>query len=851
VCESEKELAANEPFDQRKDTCRGLLTTDRPPANAAECRSEAELRDSEHTFRTLIESTRDLIFTVDHCGLFTYVNPHLEKVIGYRAAELMGCPFTKIIDPDSWEKVHDKFKSGMKGGESLPYEVNVVHKNGALIPVEFLVTTLRDKHGTSIGRYGIGRDITIRLQAEKTYKESEQKLYSVIQGLTIPAFFIGMDHRIVYWNKALEVLSKITADTVIGTTQHWRAFYGSERPCLADLLLLGNIKEIAQRYAGKYRQSNLIEGAYEVTDFFSHLGERGRWLHFTGTTIRDLEGRLVGALETLEDITERKQAEEDTQAAEILYRTLAEKSFAGVYVVQEGKFRFINTNAASYAGYERGELLGKKADLLVDIADRNQAKQNARAMLAGELLVPYEFRIVTKQGETHWIMETVTSIVYDGKPAILGNSMDITGRKKAAAALRESEERYRILFNNANDAVFIMKDFRFFDCNDITLQMYGCGREQIIGCAPDAFSPPCQPDGRPSLEKSREKMAAALAGEPQRFEWRHCRYDGTTFDAEISLNAINIGEEMLIQAFVRDVTGRKQAEEKLQRSEERYRTIIENIEDGYFEVDLKGTMIFCNPSTLRILGYDREELIGMNYRRYMDRETAWKVYFTFNTLYRTGTPAKAFDWELISRGGTRIYVETSVSLVRDQEGKPTGFRGIMRDITERKRMEAEIREMSLRDHLTALYNRRGFITLAEQQFKQAHRHDRGMMIVFFDIDDMKGINDSLGHKAGDRALIDAADILRQTFRESDIIARMGGDEFAVLAVDMTEFNIDAFSTRLTQNISAINASKNRPFHLAMSWGTAEYDPRRPASLDQLMSSADELMYRKKKAKAQK
>ncbi|MBP8980832.1 MAG: PAS domain S-box protein [Syntrophobacterales bacterium] len=843
----DKDAVTEKRFDGEANGIGGTNPEYSPEIDAGRLSTE-ELRYREHKFRTLIESTQDLVFTVDRQGFFTYLNPHFEKVIGYRTAELMGSPFTRIIDPDSWEKVKDRFKSGMRGAESLPYEVNVVHKNGRLIPVEFLVTTLHDERGNAVGRYGIGRDITIRLEAEKARRESEQKLYSVIQGLTIPTFFIGTDHRIVYWNRALEAMSKISAEEVIGTTEHWRAFYDAERPCLADLLLDGRLEELPQRYCGKCRKSELIEGAYEVNDFFPHLGERGKWLRFTGTTVRDLSGNLVGALETLEDISDQKQAEEATKAAETLYRTLAERSFAGVYVVQKGRFRFISSNAASYAGYTREELLGQRADMIVAAADRDKARENARAMLAGELLVPYEFRIVTKQGDTRWIMETVTSIVYDGEPAILGNSMDITGRKEAAEALRESEERYRTLFNNANDAIFILKDYKFIDCNDVTLKMYGCTREQIIGRTPDELSPPCQPDGSPSREKAREKIEAALGGEPQRFEWRHCRMDGTVFDAEISLNALTIGEETMIQAFVRDITARKQVEEQLRHSEERYRNIIENIEDGYFEVDLKGNMTFVNPSTSRILGYTKEELIGLNYRRYMDEENARKVFTTFNLVFRTGMPTRAFDWELINREGDKIFVETSVSLVRDGEGKPTGFRGIMRDITERKRLEAEIRELSLRDHLTGLYNRRGFITLAEQQFKMSQRTSRSMMIVFIDIDGMKGINDTLGHKIGDQALIDTAQILRQTFRGSDIVARIGGDEFAVMAIDAVEFEVSAFSQRLLRNIAEINAEASRPFRLAMSWGTALYNPEKPVSLDQLMSSADELMYRHKKAK---
>jgi diguanylate cyclase (GGDEF)-like protein len=165
------------------------------------------------------------------------------------------------------------------------------------------------------------------------------------------------------------------------------------------------------------------------------------------------------------------------------------------------------------------------------------------------------------------------------------------------------------------------------------------------------------------------------------------------------------------------------------------------------------------------------------------------------------------------------------------------------------RRAEEILEMSLRDQLTELYNRRGFITLAEQQLKTANRTKRPIGLSFFDLDGLKWINDSLGHEAGDRALIDAANVLGQTFREADIIARVGGDEFAVLAIDMTEINPEAVAKRLQQNIDDCNAIESKAYKLAMSWGTSIYDPESPVSLDQLMSAADALMYAQKKAKS--
>jgi DNA-binding CsgD family transcriptional regulator len=160
-----------------------------------------------------------------------------------------------------------------------------------------------------IGAVETLEDITERRQAEEALKEHERRLESIIQGSPIPTFVIGKDHKVLYWNKALEELSRIAAEELIGTREHWRAFYTEPRPCMADLLVDTSLKEISQWYKGKYSKSKLIERSYEVIDFFPELGDGGRWLRFTAAAIRDSKGEMVGAVETLEDITERKRAE--------------------------------------------------------------------------------------------------------------------------------------------------------------------------------------------------------------------------------------------------------------------------------------------------------------------------------------------------------------------------------------------------------------------------------------------------------------------------------------------------------------------------------------------------------------
>lgn len=185
--------------------------------------------------------------------------------------------------------------------------------------LRFTAALIRGADGVEEGALETLEDITEKKKAEDSLKDSERMLQSMIHGSPIPTFVIGRDHRVIYWNRALEELSGIRAHEVLETSDHWRAFYQSwARPCLADLLVDQDFSAIESWYAGKCRRSPLIAGAYEATDFFPELGEGGRWLRFTAAAIHDAEGKLVGTMETLENITEQKRAEDELHKAQKL-----------------------------------------------------------------------------------------------------------------------------------------------------------------------------------------------------------------------------------------------------------------------------------------------------------------------------------------------------------------------------------------------------------------------------------------------------------------------------------------------------------------------------------------------------
>jgi diguanylate cyclase (GGDEF)-like protein/PAS domain S-box-containing protein len=279
---------------------------------------------------------------------------------------------------------------------------------------------------------------------------------------------------------------------------------------------------------------------------------------------------------------------------------------------------------------------------------------------------------------------------------------------------------------------------------------------------------------------------------------------------------------------------------------ERLKTFNESIVQGVTEAilmeDAQGILTFANPAAEELLGYTREELIGQHWTTIVPEDEREKVHQ--ETAKRPVGIASRYETALLSKEGKVIPVIVSARPLFE-EGKFVGVLSALTDITERKRAEEQLAYMATHDPLTGVPNRRGFFTLAEQQLKMADRMRRGVLLLFVDFDDLKRINDAFGHAEGDRALIEIADVLRGTFRESDIIGRIGGDEFVVLAMETDEGSAEVLATRLQKNLEARNARGDLRYKLSLSVGVVRYDPENPCSIDELLTRADRAMYERK------
>jgi diguanylate cyclase (GGDEF)-like protein/PAS domain S-box-containing protein len=296
-----------------------------------------------------------------------------------------------------------------------------------------------------------------------------------------------------------------------------------------------------------------------------------------------------------------------------------------------------------------------------------------------------------------------------------------------------------------------------------------------------------------------------------------------------------------IEELRHEIAELKRSKEELSESIDKYRTLIESTDDSIYLIDKSSRYLFMNKKHLSRMELDVKEVLGKTYGDFHSKEETGMFLEQIEKVLKTGESAQ-FEHKSVRDGG---YFLRTMSPVMDASNSIKAVTVISKNITPLKNLEAELYALSLSDELTSLYNRRGFMTLAGQQLKISKRMKRHMLLIFADMDHMKVINDSYGHSQGDKALKDLGEILRNTFRESDIIARIGGDEFVILITAFQNGAENLYLGRLCNNIEKFNGSKIRPYTISVSIGMVVSDPFESYSVEVLLEHADRRMYERK------
>lgn len=289
------------------------------------------------------------------------------------------------------------------------------------------------------------------------------------------------------------------------------------------------------------------------------------------------------------------------------------------------------------------------------------------------------------------------------------------------------------------------------------------------------------------------------------------------------------GQTIAYRGVLVDITEHKRTLRALRESEEKYRSIFENVQDIYYRTDMNGTIVEASPTVKRYLGYEREELIGRNaedlYPNPADRE------LMRNRVLADGE-VMGYEVQLERKDGGSIFFSVNARLLTDDAGQPIGFEGLLRDITDRKDLEKRLEELSVRDPLTGCYNRR-YLESLRSRLERPTAH-WGCLVL--DLDNFKAVNDTYGHEEGDRVLQGVSHFIRRHGRAEDVVIRLGGDEFAIFVAAASSEELDTIAERLRE---VAPFESPAPFSLGVAFrGLGE-------SIESVSARADRDMYAKK------
>ncbi|MBD2742903.1 PAS domain S-box protein [Coleofasciculus sp. FACHB-1120] len=684
-------------------------------------RTSLQLQQSEQNYHRLFENAAEGIYQVTNDGRYISANPALARIYGYNSP-------SDLISNFHWHASNlELYQLLQKSDVVTGFESQVNRPDSSCIWTSSNVRAVRDRNGKLLYYEGTVEDITSRRRTEQALFDSKEQ-YRVISELTSDAYCIRVapDGQIITeW--VSEAFLQVSGYTFaeISTPEGWRQLIHPDDWLKVQQNLL-----------------NLVSGHSGITEYriVTRSGEI-RWLRDSARSQWDEpQQRVIRILGTLEDITERKAAEALIQrsSGEINQIFNMLPSFVWKFCPATTQFIHASEILTELSGIST-EAFFENYQVWDDRVDLGHESQEAiriawEAITKGE---PYQvvYLFHTLHRGDRWFEITARPVIEDGILYYYGSTADISERqqqtmlcKQAETALRQANEaleirvqertaeleevvqalqgeiaerklaqetlkHYQLLSEHARDIVlFIGHQGQIIEANQAAIQAYGYEREEILTLnIQDLRDPPTQIAIAQALEQAEDRGIL--------FTTTHRRKDGSTFPVEVSCQSWVIDNQRVLLSIIRDIseslrhaTLRKLAEEALQKSEERFRNLLETTSDWVWELDENAIYTYSSPKVRDILGYEPEEVLGKTPFDFMPPEEAFRIANTFGPIAAQAIPFSCLENINIPKNGHRVVLETSGVPIFDASGKFRGYRGIDRDITERKQAEEALRE---------------------------------------------------------------------------------------------------------------------------------------------------------------
>lgn len=583
-------------------------------------------------------------------------------------------------------------------------------------------------------------------------------------------------------------------------------------------------------------------------------GPGGTHFHalFSASIRCDAKGRPTGYQGIIHDITRRKHDLEKIQASEARYRALFDTASQTIFVMKDGLMADCNARALEMFACTREQVIGQSPELFMPTeqqdgqSSKSIVAEKSMRVLAGE---SQQFEVRLKRADATMFDAEVelNSFAADGEPHIVGMVRDITKRKAALSALKDSEQRFRALAHNAPDIIYTLDHTGMFTyINPSWQRTLGHEPREVLGRYFIDFVEPHEVqryrdifkrirDGRQTLIDLDGRLLSK-EGEP-----RHFLLSG-------SPNLDSKGRVVGMVGLFKDITERNMALRLLQDSEKRHRTVLESAPDPVMVCNRTGEVTYINPAFTRVFGWTLDDLFKGG-AGFVPQEQERETKELMDQVIQ-GQTISGVETQRIAQDGQAVEVSLSGAAFQDAAGLTLGAVLTLQDITDRKHTQEQLRYVAYHDILTGLPNRKSFYESIDQTMLEGHRlpqeHRQGRKklwaLLFLDLDRFKTINDSLGHDVGDQILQEVSQRIRSCLRKSDHIFRLGGDEFTVI---LNELSRDIDAARVSEKILEAVA-RPIPWHGSELYLTASIGisvcPNDGTEVEAIVRNADMAMY---------
>jgi PAS domain S-box-containing protein len=641
-------------------------------------RGEIKLAKSEEKYRTIIEQASDGIFIADKNSFIIDANNYGCSMLGYSKEDLLKMKFTELISPENIRKDPVRYDE-LGSGNTVRNERKLLRKDGSEILVDISAKILSD------GRFqSIVRDITDRKKAEEYLQRSNNRFELITRTTNDAVWEWNLETGELWANEMHQHLYGLAPSDPVPTVGAW-----TEKIHPDDRL------EILKRQEESLASDkNVFISEYR----FNVEGKGYRDIYDRCYIVRNREGKPIRMMGSMMDITERKKAQQQIEKEKILSYSII-NSLPGVFYLFDKKRKYIrwNKNKEIYTGYTDEEISNMSPVDFFEGEEKNLINQTIEeGFTKGKLAV--EAHLVHKNGKRIPFYFTGTVVEYEGKPCLLGMGIDITERKKAEEKLRESEERYRSLIEQASDAIMITdQKGNFIDVNSSMCSLFSYTKDELLQKNVSAVIDPEQ------LKTDPIQFDVILSGRSMLRERRMMRKDGTIVEVEANVKQLPDGR---ILAIARDISERKKAEQAIRTSEETRRLIMNSALDAIVCMDTAGIITVWTPQAEKIFGWKGQEVIGKHLSetiipiQYREKHKQGLQHYLKT---REGPVInRLIEITALNKKGEEFPVELSITSIR-QEGIEF-FCGFLRDITERKKAQNELEQSynairHLTDHL--------------------------------------------------------------------------------------------------------------------------------------------------------